>query len=85
MLARIRRGLIEAQEPIPSEWEGRLVTVVAAPVNDEGAELEHWFAEMRELGPAEFEPGEREMIGRSLAESDAVSLAAMRALGGQQP
>ena len=83
--ARISRGRIEIQEPIPEEWEGQLVKIVPLTPDDTLADLEDRLAALHALGPVEFEPGEEDRIGKELSELDRISREAMQKLAGAQP
>ena len=64
--ARIHEGRIEAQEPIPEEWEGQLVGIVPLTPDDPMPNLDARLAALHALGPMEYEPGEREAIHLAL-------------------
>lgn len=69
----IHDGTILPLDPIPQEWgDGREVVIEAAPgaAVNERARIEQWFEGLEALGPAQYEPGEREAIERFMAESD---------------
>jgi hypothetical protein len=83
--ARIHEGRVEIQDPIPEEWEGQLVKILPLTPDDPLPDLEERLAALQALGPMEFEPAERELAARLLAEMDRVSRAAMRNLAGSQP
>ncbi len=83
--ARIQKGRVEIQDPIPEEWEGQLVTILPMTPEDPLPDLEERLAALQALGPAEFEPGERELADRLLAEQDRLSRAAMQEIPGGQP
>lgn len=76
--AIIQDGQIHPLDPIPAEWtEGRQVIVEdaeSAPPDD----LEEWYRELQELGPARFEPGEWERVRATLAEADEMAKAMVR-------
>ena len=74
--ARVRKGQIETQEPIPKEWEGQSVKIVPMTPDDPLPDLEERLAALDALAPMEFEPGERELASRLLAEQDRLSRAA---------
>jgi hypothetical protein len=82
--ARIHQGRIEAQEPIPQEWEGQLVKILPLTPDDPLPDLDEGLAALEALGPMEFEPGEREAIGQTRAEMDRLGRAAMQKLAGSQ-
>lgn len=80
LLATIRDGRIEASGPIPDLWEGMTVQIVPLSLNtpdlDEDlapAELERRLKSLRELGPVEYDDGERELIDDALLEMDRLS------------
>lgn len=83
--ARIREGRVELQEPIPAEWEGQLVKILSMTPDDPFPDLEEWLAELRVLGPMEFDPDERESIAATLADLDRISKVAMQTVAGSQP
>ena len=84
--ARIHHGRIEAQDPIPEEWEGQLVKILPSPPDDPvPRDLEERLTALAALGPMEFEPGEREAIGQALGELDQLSRAAMQKIAGSPP
>jgi hypothetical protein len=69
--AVVQNGLIHPLDPLPIEWaEGRMVVVEDAEsgISDD---LDDWYRELTQLGPAQYEPGEREQIRALLAEADA--------------
>lgn len=78
--ARIHHGVLEVQDPIPKSWEGQLVKIVPLTPDDDIPDLEEKLAAFHALGPAEYEPGEREEIARSLEEMHKLSLAKMKKL-----
>jgi hypothetical protein len=82
--ARIRKGRVEIQEPIPAEWEGQLVKITTMTPDDPHHDLEAQLAALHALGPMDFDPGEEESIARELAELDRISKAAMEATESDQ-
>jgi hypothetical protein len=70
--AIIQNGQIRPLDPLPPEWtEGRRVIVAEAdsasgPVDD----LEEWYRELQDLGPAAYEPGEWERVQSILVEAE---------------
>jgi hypothetical protein len=68
----IQAGTIVPLDPIPADWDGRQVVIEPAAVTarEECAEIERWYAELAALGPAQYEPGEREAVERLLSEAD---------------
>jgi hypothetical protein len=84
--ARIHQGRVEAEEPIPSEWEGQAVKILAlTPDDDPLPDLEKRLAALHAMGPMEFESGEREIIAKALDELNRASQGAMQAMAGGRP
>jgi hypothetical protein len=83
--ARVNKGRVEIQDPIPEEWEGQVVKILPMTPDDPLADLEANLAALHALGPAEFDPGEREHGDRLLAEQDRLSREAMQKLAGNYP
>lgn len=83
--ARIHQGRIEAQDPVPEEWEGQLVKILPLTPDDPLLDLEERLVALHALGPAEFDPGERELVTQALAELDQTSRAALLHIAGNQP
>ncbi len=80
LLATIRDGRIEASGPIPNLWEGMTVQIVPIPPDapdvDEDFtpdELERRLQVLLDMGPMEYEDGEREEINRALMDMDRLS------------
>jgi len=82
--ARIHEGRVEAQDPIPEEWEGQLVKILPMTPDDPIPDLEEWLAALHAMGPIEYEPGERELIAGTLAELELISKTAMQNIAGIQ-
>jgi hypothetical protein len=78
ILARIHNGRVEAQDPIPEDWEGHMVKIMPLTPDDPLPDVEEWIAAMDAQGPTEYEPGEEEMIEKELAELDRISKEAMK-------
>jgi hypothetical protein len=69
--AVVQNGLIFPLEPLPVDWiEGRIV-VVENPESGAADDLDEWYRELERLGPAQYEPGEREQVRILMAEADA--------------
>jgi hypothetical protein len=68
----IQGGEIRPLDPIPSDWDGCHVVIETEDhaSTEERAQIEQWYAELKALGPAQYESGEREMIEHVLAEAD---------------
>jgi hypothetical protein len=85
--ARIHQGRVEVQDPIPKDWEGQLVKILPLTPDDPTQDLEYRLAAMEALGPMEFEPRERQLVGQVLGELDRLSRDAMplgRAIAGRK-
>jgi hypothetical protein len=80
--ALIHDGRVEVQEPIPASWEGQTVHIVPLTPDDPLPDLEQRLTALHRMGPAEFEPEEREQMRAYLEELDRVSAAAMAAIEG---
>jgi hypothetical protein len=76
--AIVQNGQIHPLDPLPADWtEGRQVIIEDAdstPTDD----LEAWYRELQELGPAQYEPGEWEQVQATLAEADELAKAVVR-------
>jgi hypothetical protein len=83
--ARIRQGRVEVQDPIPAEWEGQSVKILPLTPDDPLPDLEERLAVLQALGPMEFAPGERELVGQMLDELGRLSRDAMQKIAGSQP
>jgi hypothetical protein len=69
--AVVQNGLIRPLDPMPVDWiEGRVVLVEDAE-SDTTDDLAAWYEELQLLGPAQYDPGEREQVRAALAEADA--------------
>ncbi len=73
ILARVQQGRVEIQEPIPEEWEGQTVKILPLTPDDPHPDLEEHLAALKALGPMKYEPGERELAAKALAEQDRLS------------
>jgi hypothetical protein len=73
IVARIQDGRIEAYDPIPPEWEGRIVTISPSDADDRDFDLIAALAEFEALGPTEFEEGESEEMEKLLKDMDQAS------------
>ncbi len=83
--ARVRKGRVETEDPLPDEWEGQYVNIVPMTPDDPQLDLEERLAALLALGPIEYDPGEREVAKRLLAEQDRLSRATMQQLADGQP
>ena len=82
--ARVHHGHVEIQDPIPAEWEGHAVKIERLTPEDPIPDLDERLAVLAQLGPMEFEPGERELVARLLAAHDELSRAEMQRIAGSQ-
>ena len=82
--ARIHRGRIEPTEPLPADWEGRLVKITATTPDDLLPDLEARLAELHALGPMESEAGEQEAMAQAWEQLDRVSKRAMNSMAGDK-
>ncbi len=81
--AQIRQGRVEVQDPLPASWEGQTVNIVPLAPDDPLPHVEEWLAAVHRLGPAEFEPGEREQMEGALEQLNLVSVSAIGIEGGR--
>ena len=82
---RVHQGRVEVQEPIPEEWEGRLVKILPMTPDDPVPALKDRLAALHAMGPMEFESAERERAAQALTELDRLSKATMETIGGRHP
>jgi hypothetical protein len=67
----VEDGLIRPLDPLPPDWtEGRMVVVEEAEASASD-DLDEWYQELQRLGPAQYDPGERDQIRAIWAEADA--------------
>jgi hypothetical protein len=76
--ARVRNGRVEPEEPIPNEWEGKIVAVYPLTPDDALPDLEVQLEALHALGPIEYEPNERKAIATALQNLDVVSKSDLR-------
>ena len=68
--AVVQDGLIHPLDPLPVDWaEGRMVIVEDAE-STTSDDLDTWYQELQRLGPAQYDPGERDEIRAILAAAD---------------
>jgi len=82
--ARIRRGRVEVQDPIPRAWDGQTVKLILLTPEDALPDLPERLTALHALGPVEFEPGERAEIAAALGHTDQLSKEALRRLANQR-
>jgi predicted DNA-binding antitoxin AbrB/MazE fold protein len=76
--AIVENGVIRPLEPLPPSWsEGHEVRVEDAQ-SGSAEDLETWYRELQSLGPAVYEPGERERVEAVLREADEGAKAMVR-------
>jgi hypothetical protein len=83
--ARVEQGRLEFQEPLPREWEGRLVKITPLTPDDPIPDVDERLAALHALGPMEYEPGEQEAIARELADLDRAGKDSMQSLAARKP
>ncbi len=81
--AQIRQGRVEVQDAIPASWEGQTVNIVPLTPDDPSPHVAEELAALHRLGPAEFEPGEREEIEAAIEQTNRVSALAIGTVGGR--
>lgn len=79
--AQVHRGRIRLRDPIPPDWEGRLVKIAPLSPDDEPPDLEERLKALHALGPMEFEPDEQPSLTAALKQLDEKSKKDMRTLG----
>jgi hypothetical protein len=68
--AIVEKGVIRPLDPLPASWcEGHEVLVEDAG-SGSVEDLDEWYRELQALGPAVYEPGEREHVRQTLKEAD---------------
>lgn len=83
--ARVHRGQLELQDPIPPSWEGQSVKIVPLSPDDPLLDLERRLAELHSLGPMEYLPGEQAAIEQELESLNQFSKQAVAGLGQPRP
>src|SRR5437870_1088467 len=83
--ARIHRGRIEVEDPIPKEWEGLAVKILPLTPEDPLPDLEERLAALAALGPMELEKSEREFVDQMMGAMDRLSREAMQRIATDQP
>ena len=76
-----RDGVIYPAEPVPPEWsDGQEVRVEWGydEPSDNPDEIDRWDAEWRQVGPIQYEPGERQRLQEVLEEADALAKSCVR-------
>lgn len=81
--AQIRQGRVEIQDAIPASWEGQTVHIVPLTPDDPLPDVAERLAALHRLGPAEFEPGEREQMEAAIERLTRASVLAIGAQGGR--
>ena len=78
--ARIHRGRVEVQDPIPAAWNGQIVKLVLLTPEDPIPDLDERLTALHALGPMEFEPGERQEMHAALKGMNRLSKKALTRL-----
>ena len=81
---RINQGRVEVQDTIPPAWEGQFVKLVPLTPEDPLPDLAQRIAALHEMGPMEFEPGEREAMASAWEEMDRLGKEGMHRLSNSQ-
>lgn len=71
--AIVSNGKIQPLDPLPLEWTEGHAVVVQEPhlePDDSPQSIDAWFRELQILGPALYEPGEREQMQAVMVEAD---------------
>lgn len=68
--AVIQNGQIHPIDHLPAGWTDRREVIVEEADAPTCGNLEVWYRELQELGPARYEPGERERVQATQAEAD---------------
>ena len=68
--AVVRNGVIHPLDSIPREWVDGFHVIVEDAASASNEELDAWYAELKKLGAAEFEPGEEEHMQAIMVEAD---------------
>jgi hypothetical protein len=70
LTAKIHKGRIEPDQPIPAVWEGLTVLVLPLLPDNFPGDLEQRLNALHALGATEFDAGEEQMIAESLFDLD---------------
>jgi hypothetical protein len=67
----VQDGLIRPLDPLPPDWAEGCMVIVEEAEPSTSDDLEEWYQELQRLGPAQYDPGERDQIRAIWAEADA--------------
>jgi hypothetical protein len=76
--AIVRDGMILPIDPMPTEWINGQQVIVEDAHSTPAGDLDQWYREIKELGPAQYEPGEWETVQTILREADEQAKAVIR-------
>ena len=76
--AIIQNGEIRPIEPLPADWRDGREVIVEEAERASTDDLDEWYRELQLLGPAQYEPGEREQLQMLLNEADVQAKALVR-------
>jgi hypothetical protein len=76
--AIIQNGEIRPIEPLPADWRDGREVIVEEAERASTDDLDEWYRELQLLGPAQYEPGEREQVQMLLNEADVQAKALVR-------
>jgi hypothetical protein len=76
--AVVENGLIRPVDPLPAEWSDGREVVVEDAESPGDLDLESWFRDLQDLGPAQCDPGEWERVQEILHEADEQANAVVR-------
>jgi hypothetical protein len=76
--AIIQNGEIRPIEPLPADWRDGREVIVEEAERASTDDLDEWYRELQLVGPAQYEPGEREQVQMLLNEADVQAKALVR-------
>jgi hypothetical protein len=76
--AIVRDGMIRPTDPMPPEWINGQQVIVEDAQPTPAEDLDEWYRELKELGPAQYKPGEWETVQSILREADEQAKAVVR-------
>lgn len=76
--AIIQNGEIRPIDPLPPDWRDGREVIVEEAERASTDDLDEWFRALQLLGPAQYDPGEREQVQMLLNEADEQARALVR-------
>jgi hypothetical protein len=76
--AVVQNGVIRPLDPIPPNWVEGYEVIVEDASTVPAEDLDAWFAELQNLGPAKYEPGEWQRVQAVMIEADEQAKADVR-------